>query len=262
MPELPELIVFAGNITKRTAEKNIKNIIVYRQKSLDCELCALKDRIIGRYINNVFAEGKEMYFEFSNEDVISVHLMRYGKIYLGSDGSFEDMKRKIFQIDFEEGLSLLICDPQSFCRIKYNPEINEIPDVISDRFSKEYFLNIVQKFKRKNIKTLLTDQKVMRGIGNAYADEILYKSCISPRSIVGKIPNERIDVLYFVIQDIIKWAVSEIIKADSETINGEIRDYMKVHNENLSITKKGESIHVEIISSKKTYYTDSQIIYR
>jgi formamidopyrimidine-DNA glycosylase len=74
------------------------------------------------------------------------------------------------------------------------------------------------------------DQHVIRGIGNAYADEILWDAGISPFSISNKIPGKKIDALVKSIKSVLKEAEKEIVKRDPGIISGEVRDFLKIHN--------------------------------
>ena len=124
-----------------------------------------------------------------------------------------------------------------------------------------YFLNLVLQSPRKNIKSLLLDQKGIRGIGNAYVDEILYNAKISPKSKTGKIPQDVIEILYNQIKETLQWGIENIQLYTPNIITGETRDFMKVHNRKLRKTLRGERIIVEKVVSKKTYYTALQKLY-
>ena len=92
-------------------------------------------------------------------------------------------------------------------------------------------------------------------------DEILWEAKISPKSIAGKLPAAARKMLYESIGKVMLWAVTELKKTYPDMINGEVRDIMRVHNPLLEYTSDGELIHNEVISSKNTYFTDSQVNY-
>lgn len=78
---------------------------------------------------------------------------------------------------------------------------------------------------RTNIKNLLLDQKVIRGIGNAYADEILWHARISPLSVCNKIPDEKIKAIAKSIKTVLHKAIKHICKSHPQIISGEVRDF-------------------------------------
>ncbi|WP_432326526.1 hypothetical protein ACRQ5D_21415 [Mucilaginibacter sp. P25] len=57
---------------------------------------------------------------------------------------------------------------------------------------------------KTNIKTVLLDQKIMRGVGNAYADEILWHARISPFSVSSKIPEAKLKDLVKAIKSVLE----------------------------------------------------------
>ncbi|MCK7559331.1 hypothetical protein MKQ70_31945 [Chitinophaga sedimenti] len=59
---------------------------------------------------------------------------------------------------------------------------------MSEEFTQAYLAQTLGK-SRAAVKNLLLDQHVVRGIGNAYADEILWEAGISPFSVAKAIPE-------------------------------------------------------------------------
>ena len=111
------------------------------------------------------------------------------------------------------------------------------------------------------VKVFLLDQKVVRGIGNAYADEILWRAGISPVSILGKIPEESLKELHRLIPIVLLEAIEQICSLSPDRINGEERSFLKVHNPAKGCTDEGEPILIREIGGRKTYYTESQVRY-
>jgi formamidopyrimidine-DNA glycosylase len=105
------------------------------------------------------------------------------------------------------------------------------------------------------------DQKVLRGIGNAFADEILWDARISPFSPANKIPKANIAVLAKSIKSVLKDAEQHILQNRPDIISGEYRDFMEVHNSRKTETSTGAAIKHDVISSRKTYYTDEQELF-
>ena len=261
MPELPDLKVYAENIGKLILGKKVSDVSVFSPKSIDCGADTLSDAIKGDIVSEIYAEGKELFIKFGNGNEIAIHLMLNGKCYYIDAAEAETQASKIMGLYFADGKCLMVTDFQSFCKISLNSPQNDVPDVLSYGFTKAYFMRMADQYKRKKIKSFLLDQKIMRGIGNAYADEILWKAKISPKSITGKIPQTNLELLFFSIKGVMLWAISQIKQIDPDIINGEERKFMRVHNPRLKFTKDRERIHKEVIGSKKTYYTDSQVHY-
>ncbi|RYZ37080.1 MAG: formamidopyrimidine-DNA glycosylase, partial [Sphingobacteriales bacterium] len=115
--------------------------------------------------------------------------------------------------------------------------------------------------KRTVVKTLLMDQKLMRGIGNSYADEILYHAAVSPFSIANALPEKAVTKLFKSIRAVLEKAIKEIAEANGDELTGELKDFMQIHSPKLKVTAKGETVKTEKIGGRTTYYTDTQELF-
>lgn len=111
------------------------------------------------------------------------------------------------------------------------------------------------------MKAFLIDQSILRGIGNAYVDEILWHARIAPKSVVGKIPDHVIEDLLISIKSVLTEAIDEIKKRKPETISEEVRDFLRVHNPDRSESPTGHRIMTEQVASRITYFTEEQVLY-
>jgi len=161
---------------------------------------------------------------------------------------------------FDNGLGLALTDYQSIATISLNPEEKSAPDAISDQMTSVYLKNTFSKSKKK-IKDLLLDQNIIQGIGNAYADEILWEARLSPFSIANKIPENKVTELNKAIKKILTEAEKKILKSNPDIIAGEVRDFLLIHHTKNETSPTGASIKQKDISSRKTYYTDEQELY-
>ena len=79
------------------------------------------------------------------------------------------------------------------------------------------------------IKTVITDQKVIAGIGNAYSDEILHVAKLSPFATAGKLSGEQLTVLHDAMISVLTDAVGRSVGQGAATLKGEKRSGMRVH---------------------------------
>ncbi|OBB70010.1 DNA lyase [Mycobacterium sp. 852014-50255_SCH5639931] len=79
------------------------------------------------------------------------------------------------------------------------------------------------------IKTVITDQKVIAGIGNAYSDEILHVAKISPFATAGKLTDEQLTTLHDAMVSVLRDAVSRSVGQGAATLKGEKRSGLRVH---------------------------------
>nr|WP_231122571.1 zinc finger domain-containing protein [Mycobacterium colombiense] len=79
------------------------------------------------------------------------------------------------------------------------------------------------------IKTVITDQKVIAGIGNAYSDEILHVARISPFATAGKLSDAQLAALHDAMISVLNDAVSRSVGQGAATLKGEKRSGLRVH---------------------------------
>ena len=111
------------------------------------------------------------------------------------------------------------------------------------------------------IKNILLDQNIIRGIGNAYSDEILWQTGISPFSKANAIPVEKIKELAKNIKKVLKNATNKIYKNHPDLIHGEVRDFLDIHTKKKLKSPTGATIKIADRGMLKTYYTDEQVLY-
>jgi len=261
MPELPDLEIFKENIPKRLSNKTLTGVTVFMPRKVNTPQILLADVLRGAVLESVEREGKELYFCFDDNRRVSAHLMLNGEISVAADeAALTRLPFKVFAFHFERE-HLVFSDKGGLCSLKFMPPKSAVPDVFSPEFTMDYFQKTVFAKKRMNIKMLLIDQKLLRGIGNAYADEILWAAKISPRSFAGQIPQEALERLYAAIGSVLRDAVASIRAIAPDIISGELRDFLKVHNKRLQTTEDGQPIRTEYINRKITYFTPAQIEY-
>ena len=79
------------------------------------------------------------------------------------------------------------------------------------------------------IKTVITDQKVIAGIGNAYSDEILHVAKLSPFATAGKLTEAQLAALHDAMISVLTDAVSRSVGQRAATLKGEKRSGLRVH---------------------------------
>lgn len=79
------------------------------------------------------------------------------------------------------------------------------------------------------IKTVITDQKVIAGIGNAYSDEILHVAKLSPFATAGKLTDAQLSALHDAMSSVLTDAVSRSVGQGAATLKGEKRSGLRVH---------------------------------
>jgi formamidopyrimidine-DNA glycosylase len=79
------------------------------------------------------------------------------------------------------------------------------------------------------IKTVITDQKVIAGIGNAYSDEILHVAKLSPFATAGKLTDAQLAALHDAMISVLTDAVERSVGQGAAMLKGEKRSGLRVH---------------------------------
>jgi formamidopyrimidine-DNA glycosylase len=83
--------------------------------------------------------------------------------------------------------------------------------------------------RTERLKTALTDQALMAGVGNAYSDEIMHTARLSPYATAGKLPSEALDRLHEALVGVLTDAVARSVGQSAATLKGEKRSGLRVH---------------------------------
>ena len=258
MPELPDLEVFARNLDKRFKNKRLRELKVMVAKKLNVTVTELKAAIQGQELKQVLREGKTLQLHFENGAVLGLHLMLHGELQLLEPG--QQVKHQIISLRFSSGDGFVLTDFQKAATPTLNPKASDVPDALAKEMNLDYFSSLLSK-RRTPIKTVLMDQKSLRGIGNTYADEILWQAGISPFSIAKAIPDVKVKALHKAIEVVLNKEVLQIEKQLDGAIFGEIHDFLKIHRADLISSPGGAEIKVKAIGGRKAYFTDEQQLY-
>ncbi len=213
MPELPEVEVVKRSLKNKIEKLKIKKIEI-NEKKLRYNL--VKNdlfKLIGLKINKIIRRSKFLIFFFNKPIIILVHLGMTGKFFFVNEKdkkfktSFyydlrknkdEKYDRLIFH--FNKKKKLVYNDVRKFGFIKYYNFINykEIshlkdlgPEPLSVDFNFRYFKRYIFK-RNRSVKNLLMDQKFISGLGNIYANEILFFSKIKPLRKIQSLKDKEI----------------------------------------------------------------------
>ncbi|MDD2203490.1 MAG: DNA-formamidopyrimidine glycosylase [Bacilli bacterium] len=266
MPELPEVETVKEKLKPRLINKQIIDVSVYWPNVIaNIPVAEFENNLKNQVFIDIKRRGKWLVFELTDYHLL-VHLRMEGKFFFKSR---TDEKNKHEHVIFRfEDIELRFHDVRKFGKMyllgkddlstaKPLSELGLEPD--DDNLTVDY---LKDKYKRKNlsIKEALLDQRIITGIGNIYADEILFLSKINPyrkakdlnsRELKSIIDNTR-SVLK---QAIIKGGTTIRSYVSLDNKKGEFQNYLLVHGKaNLPCSVCGTPIIKEFIGGRGTYY--------
>ncbi|MEO5684861.1 MAG: DNA-formamidopyrimidine glycosylase family protein [Chitinophagaceae bacterium] len=258
MPELPDIEVFTRNLHQALAGKKVSSIKIVNGQKLQDSQAALTRALKDKKLKKVYRSGKEMRFEFEGKQLLGLHLMLTGDLFIFQKKN--EHHSTIVEFHFEDGTGLALTDRMHNANIKLDPVDKAGVDALSPDLTFSY---LKEAFKRKkNVKKLLTDQDVIRGIGNSYSDEILWQARISPNSIAAAIPEAQIKLLLPIIRNTLKKEIDQIYKNYKGKINGEVKEFLQIHSKTKTKSPTGFPIIITSSGMMKTYYTEEQVLYK
>lgn len=218
MPELPEVETVVRTLETLIKDQKIVRINVLYPNIIEGDVNDFKRRLTGQTFRNFKRRGKYLLFEMDDVLLVS-HLRMEGKYYvLDDDTPYNKHTHIIFKL--ANGKSLQYNDVRKFGRM-YLDKIEENYEVFRDLgpepWSKNFNVDYVKSKlvnNKKPIKTVLLDQGFVSGIGNIYADEILFKCEVDPRTIANKLEEKD----YLNIIKYTKATLKKAIEAGGTTI--------------------------------------------
>jgi len=276
MPELPEVETVARGLQRSVVGRRILSVRLGKTDFID-DPAALEQHLPGRQIEKVERYGKFMLLRLSpiagvrdsnaNGDAAPASLL----VHLGMTGNLapcpatkpcEKHTHVLMQLD--DGSELRYTDPRRFGRMAYLPEASLAEELVSfgadplEVSAKEFATRV--RSRRARIKALLLDQSVLRGVGNIYADESLWRAKIHPARLASTLSKEQTLTLRRVLRDVLRKAIAARGSSISNFLDadGEPGEYQRHHRaygrEGKRCYRCGGAIRRIIVAGRGSYF--------
>jgi formamidopyrimidine-DNA glycosylase len=211
MPELPDVEIFKNYLNEHALGQKITGVEVLEKKSIRGHSPKELEKVV---VNDSFdsAEryGKWLLIHTHKGNWLAMHFGMTGELEYLEDGRMPSSVRVVFQM--EEEHKLVFADRRKLGGIELIKDKEELiekhhlgPDAMDVSF-KEFKLALAGK--KGKIKSILMDQSVIAGIGNVYADEVLFQAKIHPESSVAHMEEVHLKKIYSSIQPVLKTAIN------------------------------------------------------
>lgn len=283
MPELPEVETIKIGLSKKIVGKTINDVEIKNAKSFQGEPAD----IIGKKIINIERRAKLIRIKLSNDLNLLIHLKLTGQLiyrqttnsqrltadFAGGHASHDwhaklpNANTRIVFI-FSDDAKLFFNDLRKFGWVKVlkSAAIARVFDEsfgvepFSKEFNIQYLIMRAQKIPNRNIKQFLTDQKIIAGIGNIYADESLFDAGVMPNRKIKDIKLSEWQKIRESILKILKLGIKYGGTTDSDYVNAEgkkggMQDHLKVyHRTGKPCFGCSGVVHRTTIASRGTHY--------
>ncbi|MHB8189085.1 MAG: bifunctional DNA-formamidopyrimidine glycosylase/DNA-(apurinic or apyrimidinic site) lyase [Ferrimicrobium sp.] len=198
MPELPEVETIRRQLTTELVGERIRDVVVRGERTVRRPPYDFGNLVQGARVESVNRVGKFLIVGLGDRGALVVHLGMSGRLYLGmDDGALLTHTRA--SISFA-ARRLDFIDPRTFGQLFFvsgargeAPYVDELahlgPDPLEDWRGASHSLSAVAAKSTRSIKNILLDQRVVAGLGNMYADEVLFRSGIHPETLVATLPQ-------------------------------------------------------------------------
>jgi formamidopyrimidine-DNA glycosylase len=184
MPELPEIETFKRYLDRTSLHQRITNVEVrdaYVLKGISAR--ELARRLKRHRFENSHRHGKHLFVHIGDALWLRLHFGMTGSLeYLNDDEVVPKTARVIFC--FATNRRLAFDDQRKFGEIELIEDVDEFlqtrdigPDALEVGLSQ---FKVIVGNRRGAVKAILLNQQLIAGIGNLYADEILFRACVHP----------------------------------------------------------------------------------
>lgn len=267
MPELPEVETVKETLKTKILNRKIKGIKIYHYPIIEYPgVNEFKKKIINQEIIDIKRRGKWLMFELNDYFLLS-HLRMEGRYYIKNTNEEVDKHEHVcFSLDDDSELRYK--DTRKFGRMHliekenvYNTKpLNELGLEPWDKELNVSYLKEKYKKIKLPIKTVLLDQSIIVGIGNIYADEILFLCNLNPLISAKDLSDDNLkDIIKFtkkVLENAIKKGGTTIRSYESsEGVHGRFQNDLLVHNcEGKECTICRSIIKKIVVNGRGTYY--------
>lgn len=235
MPELPDLQVIREFLAPRIVGVPVVAARVLRPIPVRNLLGGdVTGHLVGRHFAAADRRGKFLLLLLDSGVTLVINPMLAGRIRYGEPLS-RDRVRDVLVLDLADGNELRYHDAKDMGKVYLTDDLDQIPtyaDQGPEADDPALTLDLFRQRLRRHpgeIKWILTSQRFVSGIGNAYADEILWRAGIYPFRRRPSLSEDEIAGLYRAMRDVLAEALETLRERVGADIDVEIRDFLAVH---------------------------------
>ncbi len=265
MPEIAEVETVRRTLKKKILNKKIQEVKVYYEKIVQTYLSKFKNDLVNQKFIDIKRKGKWLIFETEKFYLLS-HLRMEGKYYIKNKNEKLE-KHEHIEFIFDDNISLRYHDTRKFGKMILckKSELNNLKEIKKQGFEpgdKKLTVDYLKVKLNKNvpIKTLLLDQTIISGLGNIYANEVLFAAKINPLKHGNELKEKEIQNIIIsskkIIDEAIKMGGTTIKSYTSSLgVTGRFQQKLCVHKKE---GNKCPNCHTKIekikIGGRSTYY--------
>ncbi len=253
MPEIPDLEGYRAYFNKRLPGVRVESAEALIPWMVRAGREEFEERMTGHVFKPVQRRAKYLLFPFAptgapdgpfghpgeSGDWLVVHAMLSGRFQY-CERKHKRRSKTAFLMTLDNGMDFRYFDERRMGRAylvreeefaEKVPRWTEMgPDVLDPALTEERFVERL-KTMRAQIKTVLTTERCVAGIGNAYSDEILWEARIHPYRKRTEMSEEELREVFRAIHRVMEWAIPIVAEEMEEKglPTNHYRDHLRVH---------------------------------
>ncbi|MHA6779470.1 Fpg/Nei family DNA glycosylase [Pseudonocardia saturnea] len=244
MPELPEVEALAHHLREHALYRPVARVDVASMSAVKTYRPPVT-ALVGRVVTGAARYGKFLAVEFLDrpDDPLHLitHLSRAGWLRWHDTATVTPPKPGRGPLELRvhldhvggPGFDLTEAGTQKRLAVYLVPDPQQVPGIArlgpdALALSRDEFGELLAG-RGERIKTLLVEQTVLAGVGNAYSDEILHIAKLSPYASAARLGAEQVDALYEALRSVLTDAVDRSVGHKAAELKGEKRSGLRVH---------------------------------
>lgn len=242
MPELPEVETVCRSLRPHLLGRRIERIDV-RERRLRVPVDVARVGLLaGKRIESVDRVAKYILLRLNDASVWLFHLGMSGKL-ICTGAHTPRRKHDHIVVDLDDGGQLRYHDPRRFglAVVTHAGELADLPqlrhlgvDPLAQKLTGEYMFRFTRASERR-IRDLLLDQKVVAGLGNIYANEVLARVRVKPTTRAWRLTRNQVGMIAAAIpellRDAIQWCGTSFSDyRDADDKSGEFQNHLLVYD--------------------------------
>jgi formamidopyrimidine-DNA glycosylase len=214
MPELPDVAAYIGALESRIVGQPVEQIRLaspFLLRTVQPPLASVE----GRFVRELRRIGKRIVIGVDDDLWLALHLMIAGRLHWRAAGAKLVGRQTLAAFDFPNG-SLVLTEAGSKRRASLHVLTGAESLRSIDAGGIDVFSSDVNLFRgtltaeNHTLKRALTDPRLLSGIGNAYSDEILHASQLSPVTLTQKLKPEEWERLFTATQNTLQFWIDRL----------------------------------------------------
>ncbi len=236
VPEIPDLDAIVPYLRQHVVGATITEVALPIPWMLRSSISEPAEQaLVGETIQAIDRRGKHVLFSLQRASLV-VNAMLVGRFY-HQDPDVPRPRQTVIELTLSTGKVLRYADERQMGRLYLVPDqdyakipgfLEQGPEPLARDFTFERFLERL-KGRYGEIKGLLTNAKIIAGIGNAYVDEILFEAGVYPFRKKKDLSAEELRRVYDAIRSVLPRASAIVAERMGDQIHLKIRDFLAVH---------------------------------